>query len=109
MPIAPPLQPVMQAEHVLKRWLERHNAELVDSRVTAVLSRGPTLRRRRGATWISFQSRHALGRVVLSPSGQCHFTASATADGSHRIDVHEEVASAVQLDEAMAVLVAHLT
>jgi len=96
-------------DQALKRWLERHNAQLLESKVTAVLSGGPTLGRGRGATWISFQSRHALGRVVLSPTGHCHLTVSATADGSHRMDSHEELASAVQLDEAMAVLVAHLT
>jgi hypothetical protein len=95
-------------EHELERWLERHSAELVESKVTTVLGRGPTVGAHRGATWISFQSRRALGRVVLSPSGHCHLTATATADGSHRLDSHEEFASAARLDEAMAVLVGHL-
>jgi len=96
-------------EHELQRWLERHNAELIQSNVTAALGRGPTLGPHRGATWISFQSRHALGRVVLSASGHCHFTATTTADGSPRLDSHEEFVSAVRLDEAMAVLVGRLT
>ncbi len=96
-------------DQALQRWLERHNAELAASKVTTVLGRGPTLGRHRGGTWISFQSRHALGRVVLSPAGHCHLTARGTADGSPRLDSHEECASAVRLDEAMAVLVGHLT
>ncbi|HVM66010.1 MAG TPA: hypothetical protein VMU14_14180 [Acidimicrobiales bacterium] len=96
-------------DQALKRWLERHNAQLLESKVTTVLGRGPTLGRGRGATWISFQSRHALGRVARSPAGHCHLSVRATADGSHRMDSHEEVASAVQLDAAMALLVAHLT
>ncbi len=96
-------------EHELQRWLERHHAELVESKVTTVLGRGPSLGPRRGDTWISFQSRHALGRVVLSPSGHCHFTASTTADGSHRLDLREEFGGPVRLDQAMAVLVGHLT
>jgi hypothetical protein len=96
-------------DHALERWLERHNAELVGSKVTTAFGRGPMLGAHRGATWISFQSQHALGRVVLSPSGECHLTATTTADGSHRLDSHEECASPRQLDEAMAVLVGHLT
>jgi hypothetical protein len=96
-------------EHELQRWLERHDAELLASKVTTALGRGPTLGPRRGATWISFQSSHALGRVVLSASGHCHLTATTTADGSHRLDSHQELASTARLDEAMAVLVGHLT
>jgi hypothetical protein len=95
-------------EDELKRWLERHDAELLASNVTTALGRGPTLGPHRGATWISFQSGHALGRVVLSASGHCHLTATTTADGSHRLDSREEFASAARLDEAMAVLVGHL-
>ena len=96
-------------DHELERWLERHQAELVESKVTALLSRGPMLGAHRGATWISFQSPRALGRVVRSPSGQCHLTATTTADSGRRLDSLEECASAAQLDEAMAVLVGHLT
>jgi hypothetical protein len=96
-------------DHELERWLERHTAELVESKVTTVLGRGPMLGAHRGATWISFQSPRALGRVVRSPSGECHLTATTTADGSHRLDSHAACASAGELDEAMAVLVGHLT
>jgi hypothetical protein len=96
-------------KHELKRWLERHDTELAAAKVSTVLGRGPALGPQGGATWISFESEHALGRVVLSPSGRCHFTATATADGSHRLDSREEFVSAVRLDEAMALLVGHLT
>ena len=96
-------------ERELERWLERHSAELVAAHVTTALGRGPTLGPHRGATWISFQSRRTRGRVVLSASGHCHLSATATADGSPRLDSHEEFASAGRLDEAMAVLVGHLT
>ena len=95
-------------DRTLQRWLERHNAELAASNVATVLGRGPTLGVHRGATWISFQSRHALGRVVLSPSGHCHLTATTTADGSPRLDYQEECATVARLEVAMAALIGQL-
>ena len=95
-------------EHELQRWLERHTAELSRSNVTTVLGRGPTLCGQRGATWISFQSRRAIGRVVLHPSGDCHLTASRSADGGRRLDAWERCGSSARVDEVVSVLVGHL-
>jgi hypothetical protein len=100
---------VTMNEHELQRWLERHHAELLASHVTAALGRGPALGSQRGATWISFQSKHTLGRVVLSAAGHCELTATNTADGSQLLDANEEFTSSLRLDEAMGVLVGHLT
>ena len=74
-----------------------------------MLGRGPTIGSRQGATWISFQSKHAIARVVLSHSGHCHLTASDTRDGIERMNIKEEFSSSVQLDEALDVLVHQLT
>lgn len=96
-------------DHELERWLERHASELDASDVATALGRGPTLGPRRGATWISFQSRHTLARVVLSAAGHCELTATDRADGSQRLASHEEFTSSARLDDALAVLVGHLT
>jgi len=95
--------------HELERWLERNTVELAAPKVTSVLGRGPTLGTRRGATWISFQSKHTLARVVLTASGCCQLTASDTEDGTTRMNSEVEVSSRAGLDAAMAMLVGHLT
>jgi hypothetical protein len=96
-------------EHELQHWLARNRDQLAAAKVSAVLGRGPKLGPRRGATWISFQSEHALGRAVLSADGHCRLTAGDTADGSPRFDAEEEFSSAGRLDDALAALVACLT
>ena len=93
--------------HELERWLERHTADLVAAKVASVFGRGPTIASR-GATWISFHSKHTLGRVVLSHSGQCNLTATRIADGVEQLNLQEEFSSSVHLDETLDVLIGHL-
>ena len=94
--------------HELERWLERHKADLIRDEITSALGRGPTLGSRQGATWISFQSKHALARIVLTHAGDCHLTASGIGDGIERMNSHEEFSSSVRLDDALADLVGQL-
>jgi len=94
--------------HELQRWLEQSHAELAESRISTELGRGPTVGSARGSTWVSFESTHALGRVVLGPAGRCDLSATSRMDGGRRLDEHREIATAAELDDALAGLVAHL-
>jgi hypothetical protein len=95
--------------HELERWLERHTADLVAANITSAFSRGPTIASRQGASWISFQSKHTLGRVVLSHSGDWHLTATRIADGVEQLNLQQEFSSSVRLDEALDALVRQLS
>ena len=95
-------------QHELRRWLERHDDELMASGVSTAVGRGPALGPQPGSVWISFQSKAALGRVVLSPDGHCTFAATTTADGRSRFQESEEFTSSSRLDDALAELVGHL-
>ena len=94
-------------QHELQRWRERHISELIAAKISSNLGRAPTLSSRRGATWISLQSKHALGRVVLSGVGYCAFTATSM-DADERMNEGEEFTSSSRLDEIMSVLLGHL-
>jgi hypothetical protein len=96
------------SDHQLQRWLERNDADLQASDIRTELGRGPTIGSRRGATWISFESKDILARAVLSITGDCALTARHKADGVHRLDTHQACSSGHQLDDALAGLVNHL-
>jgi hypothetical protein len=94
--------------HDLQHWLEQSHAGLTESRISTELGRGPTVGPARGATWVSFESKVALGRVVLSAGGRCDLTATDRADGRQRLDDHCEITTAAELDDVLANLVAHM-
>jgi hypothetical protein len=96
------------SDHELQRWLERNSADLRAADIRTELGRGPSIGSRRGATWISFESKDILGRAVLSITGDCALTARNKADGVHRLDTHQACSSGPQLDDALAGLLHHL-
>jgi len=94
--------------HDLQHWLEQSQGELIESRISTELGRGPTVGPARGATWVSFESEAALGRVVLTAGGRCDLTATDRADGRQRLDDHCEITTSAELENVLANLVAHM-
>jgi hypothetical protein len=94
--------------HELQHWLARSQDGLAQSHVTADVGRGPTVGSTRGPTWVSFESKHTLGRVILGASGRCDLTVTNRADGRQLLDEHCEIATSAELDNALATLVARL-
>src|SRR5579872_3665041 len=93
----------------LGRWLSRNEAQLTKAGITTELGRAPTLSNGRGSTWISFGSRHALGRAVLSPAGTCRMTAHRIRDGAPCLDRSVDASSRGDVDVALSGLVACLS
>jgi hypothetical protein len=94
--------------HDLQHWLADSQAGLTESHISSELGRGPTVGPSRGATWVSFESKTALGRVVLTAAGRCDLTATDRADGRSRLNEQCDIASSAELDDVLANLVAHL-
>jgi len=94
--------------HELEHWLAESRTELAAPHISTDLSRGPTVGSGRGATWLSFESKRSLGRVVLSAGGHCDLTVTSRADGRKWLDEHCEIATPADLDGPLASLVTHL-
>jgi hypothetical protein len=95
--------------HELQHWLERSHDGLAESNISADVGRGPTVGPGRGPTWVSFESKNALGRLVLGATGRCNLTVTNRADGRRRLDEHREIATSAELDNALATVVAQLS
>ena len=91
----------LDAASALAHWLERNALGLLDASVSAEIGRGPTLDGRPRAVWISFATRHLLGRVVLWSSSKCELNVSRRDDGTPILTEELLIRSPQELDMAL--------